>query len=280
MLRAGSGRIFMWIGRPSEKQIRPLPSTFSWSCLGQAMQHYTYAHIRLDNDSIFYIGKGQGNRAWKKLGRNNHWHSIVAKHGYSVQMLAFWDAEEDALLHEKILISCFLQLKYNLANKTTGGDSGYSISEESKRKLSLSASARKRRPMSEETKKKIGNANRGIVRAPEFVEMLRVKATGKKVSSATREKLSKIHKGRKQSKEFVEKSTKAKQKKVVCIDNGMIFDSQKHAAMWVKTNFGLEKANNKRISAAVNGISKIAYGLKWRFADGIEPKKQRSKRAT
>ena len=38
---------------------------------------YVYAHIRKDNNQIFYIGKGYGRRVFKKENRNAYWKNIV-----------------------------------------------------------------------------------------------------------------------------------------------------------------------------------------------------------
>jgi len=87
------------------------------------MQYYTYAHYRNDDKSMFYIGKGSGKRAYSKSGRNRHWNNIVNKHGYSIEILSYWEDENQAYEHETLLISIFRDLKINLVNVTPGGDS-------------------------------------------------------------------------------------------------------------------------------------------------------------
>jgi len=44
---------------------------------------YVYAHFRATDGSCFYIGKGNGRRAFATQGRSKYWKNIVAKHGYS-----------------------------------------------------------------------------------------------------------------------------------------------------------------------------------------------------
>ena len=97
--------------------------------------HYTYAHSKLDG-TIFYIGKGIGRRAYSK-NRNDYWKRIVAKYGYEVQILAYWDTEEEALDHEVLLISCMKDMKIELCNLTDGGEgaTGYKHTNEHKTKL-------------------------------------------------------------------------------------------------------------------------------------------------
>ena len=100
--------------------------------------YYTYAHIRNDKNTIFYIGKGKNYRAWSHAERNNYWHNIVNKHGYTIQILSNWEDEQDAFSHEKLLILCFRAMNYELVNFTDGGDgvSGMKHSQESREKMS------------------------------------------------------------------------------------------------------------------------------------------------
>jgi hypothetical protein len=93
---------------------------------------YTYSHAKPDG-TIFYIGKGQGNRAWSIKSRNHHWQNITSKYkNYKVQILANWQTEEEAFNHEVLLISCFKDLNFDLANYTNGGEgtSGFKWSSE------------------------------------------------------------------------------------------------------------------------------------------------------
>jgi hypothetical protein len=81
---------------------------------------YTYAHTKPDG-TIFYIGKGQGRRAWDKHSRNRHWNFVVAKHGFEVVILGEFEEEQSALNEEVELIAHFR--KFNtLVNITDGGD--------------------------------------------------------------------------------------------------------------------------------------------------------------
>jgi hypothetical protein len=83
---------------------------------------YTYAHYTPEG-RLFYIGKGNGYRAYSKHRKNQHWKNIVAKYGQpKVEILANWDTEEEALSHEVLLIECFRDMGYKLCNKTNGGE--------------------------------------------------------------------------------------------------------------------------------------------------------------
>lgn len=111
-------------------------------------RHYVYSHIRADDGSVFYIGKGTikskhrhqvFDRAHDKDSRNVKWQRIVAKHGFTVQILASCLSDEYAQELERKLIAEYGRA--NLANLTDGGDgcAGIDPSPEARRKLSEAA---------------------------------------------------------------------------------------------------------------------------------------------
>lgn len=167
------------------------------------MKYYTYLHTRNDNGQVFYIGKGTNKRAWA-VERNNHWCSIVSKHGFTVQIIAYWTTEKEAFEHEKLLIASFIDMGYNLANKTPGGEGipkGYKFSEETKRKIALSHLGSKR---TEETKQKMSKSSawRGHTYTTSGM-------TGKQHTEFSRTKMSISRKGAKQSPEHIAKRFKS-----------------------------------------------------------------------
>ena len=83
---------------------------------------YTYAHINPTTNKIFYIGKGKANRVTQIAKRNQHWKNIVAKYGFKPEILSYWNSEQAALDHEELLISCFRDMGYKLANLSDGGE--------------------------------------------------------------------------------------------------------------------------------------------------------------
>jgi hypothetical protein len=101
-------------------------------------KYYVYTHSRNDTNEYFYVGKGTSKRAWSRYDRNNLWHKIAKKHGYTVRIEGYFDKEQDAFWYEKYLIGVFKSRGYNLANFTDGGDgiSGYKHTEATKQKLS------------------------------------------------------------------------------------------------------------------------------------------------
>lgn len=158
----------------------------------------TYAHYTPEG-RLFYIGKGQGRRAYEFSNRGKHWKNVTAKYGKpEVQILANWDTEQEALDHEILLIDCFKELGHKLCNKTAGGEgiSGYRHTEAAKLKIAAASKGNKWNlgvPMREETKQKIRLANTGKKMPQEAVEKSRNAKIGKKHSEETKAKLRQAH---------------------------------------------------------------------------------------
>ncbi len=120
------------------------------------MEYYTYAYLREDG-TPYYIGKGKGNRAYKK---GNRVFSPPPKN--RIILLKQNLTEEEAFRHEIYMIGVFGRKDLGtgiLHNKTNGGDgvSGAKLSktEEHKNKISNSHIGKKRKPFDDEWKKKI-----------------------------------------------------------------------------------------------------------------------------
>jgi hypothetical protein len=82
---------------------------------------YVYEHIRNDTNTIFYVGKGKGIRAYTKRDRNDHWHNIVNKAGFTAKIVAQDLDEELAYLCEEERIDQLTRLSIKLANICFGG---------------------------------------------------------------------------------------------------------------------------------------------------------------
>lgn len=96
---------------------------------------YIYCHRKKTDGKCFYIGKGTGNRFKSKNGRNQYWHNIVNKHGFEVIILINNINEEKTFEYESYFCK---QIGYeNLCNiRKELGNGGYSMSEETKQKIS------------------------------------------------------------------------------------------------------------------------------------------------
>lgn len=101
---------------------------------------YTYVHIRLDTNKVFYVGKGKLGRANSKQHRNKYWNNVVNKCGYKVIFVKKNITEEESINLEIKLIKNYRYKGYKLTNLTDGGDgvSGYKYTEEHRIKLSNS----------------------------------------------------------------------------------------------------------------------------------------------
>lgn len=168
---------------------------------------YVYQHVRLDTNEVFYIGMGSNKkRAYSKDSRSEHWHNVVNKAGYSVQIIAEGISYQDALALEIQLVKVIGRKDLGLGplvNKTDGGEGQINMSEETRQKISESLSGRKGIPCTKEHKQKLSNLFKNV-----------------KLSEHHKQKLSNSHKGMKLSEKQKQKiSDKLKgipQKKVTC----------------------------------------------------------------
>ncbi len=120
--------------------------------------YYIYQHIRLDSQTVFYIGKGKNQRAWTKHGRNSYWNNIVKKHGYYVQIIQDNLSESEAYNIEKSLIKKFRQFKQCETNMQEGGEGGGSPNLQTRLRMSKS---HKGKPKSKTHCKNISIGKRG-----------------------------------------------------------------------------------------------------------------------
>lgn len=93
---------------------------------------YVYAHLRKTDLSVFYIGKGSGDRAFVRSGRNRMWRSVFEKHGCMVVILERFNDEKDAFSAEAKLIEK-IGIK-NLCNMAAGGPGAPGVEFSAERK--------------------------------------------------------------------------------------------------------------------------------------------------
>jgi len=228
--------------------------------------YYVYLHTRNDTGEVFYVGKGQGRRAWWKNGRNKHWHFLSQKHGYEVHIWRNELTEAQAFEIEKERISFYG--RKNLCNYTDGGDGasgakkteaqklhmkekmlGRKFSEQTLQKMKIAASQR-----SNETRQKQTDAIRGRKHSEEHKQKISATGIGRTPTEATRKKISDAHKGKPKSAEAVKKMAKSKSKQVMCLTNNTIYESQREAARQLNLK-------SSHISAVVNGKAHQTKGF-------------------
>lgn len=153
--------------------------------------HYIYAHYRNDDNSVFYVGKGQRRRAWETGAkrRSRLWHNIAKKHGHTVKIWASNLTEEVAFQMERDWIALYGRMDNGtgcLVNHTNGGEgpSGKMISRDTRQKMSNAASNR-----SMETKQKLAAHGRGHQHSQDAKRRIGAAAKGRKVTAETKMKL-------------------------------------------------------------------------------------------
>jgi hypothetical protein len=253
------------------------------------MDFFVYLHRRASNGKVFYVGKGTRYRHRSKWNRSKHWHNIVAKHGYTIEIVQAGMQEWWAFELERELI-----LKYQnhgLCNRTDGGEgaSGCVVSPETKekhRKLRLSKEWRenlslkaKLRFANPEYKKLHSESKKKAMNRPEVKEKLRqaalIQFSSKEARKAIGRKTTEYFSNQK-NKELIrqkalarfdtpeKRAAHAQAKTLSCLDNGMVFGSAMLAAEWV-TSWRGAKADNSLIAKAARGLIPHAYKLRWQY---------------
>ena len=121
---------------------------------------YVYLHRRKTDNKVFYVGKGKGNRANFFHNRSKWWNNTAERHGVVVEIVFDNLTEQEAFQCEIDAIAEFRYFGHPLVNLTDGGEgvSGYVMSEETRKRVS---EAKKGIRFSEETRLKMSIARKG-----------------------------------------------------------------------------------------------------------------------
>lgn len=244
-------------------------------------ESYVYKHFNPQTGVCFYVGIGTGRnfeRAYSSANRNRHWHNVVNKYGLpKVKFFAVRLTKEEAC---KIEIE---QIKINgrvcdggtLVNVSTGGDGGFTggtLSEESRKKISQgnkgkTISAEQRAKISRSRKmlpKEVLTANgfkqKGRVHREESKIKMSKSHTGKTLSVEHRNSIGATLKGRLPSVNTRMAAVKSRLKKVLCISNGIVYDSVKDAA----EKLGVHRPN---VGHCCHGRLNSTGGHQFKFID-------------
>lgn len=193
--------------------------------------------IKRWNGGLGYLNNEYFSRAIVKYGWDNFKHEIL-----------FCDlSKEDAEAKEIELISLYRSderaFGYNIQH---GGSARGKHSEESKLKIGQANKGRlpwnTGKHRDDETKRKISESHKGM-----------------HLTEDAKRKISLANKGKKQGSEVVRKRAEACCKKIICIELGKEFPSVKMASE-------LTNINKNSISACLNGRSNSAGGYHWEYA--------------
>lgn len=155
-------------------------------------KYHVYLHINPIKKEIFYVGYGQGKRAYHFKGRSQYWHNIVNKYGDPIVVIVKKDI---SLKYAKKLEIAYIKIygRRNmglgpLVNLTNGGEGNNGVI------------------VSKETKKKLSDSHKGLIpgnkgkkgyfkHTLESLQKISDTNKGKKHSEETKEKMSKNRKG-------------------------------------------------------------------------------------
>lgn len=252
------------------------------------MKFFVYLHRRASDGRIFYVGKGCRYRHKSKWGRSTHWHNIVNKHGYTIEI-----AQKDLSEAEAFALEIELIAKYKdqgLCNRTDGGEgaSGVIVSEETKAKhRALRWTKEWRDNISQKAKERYSNpeyrARQKRVRLeamnrPEVKEKLRKRSIEQFANLRARlnaAKKAKEHFENPESRALArelalarfdtpeKRAAHAQAKAIRCIETGVIFGTGTLAAEWVSTIIG-KKADNSTIARAARS-GRASYNFHWAY---------------
>ena len=235
------------------------------------MQSVIYKIKSIIQPDRIYIGSAVNydKRRWehiRELKRNRH-HSVLLQRHFNKYGAS--DLKFEILMHVNnvnLLISeeqKYIDLHnpfFNICRKA-GSSLGFKHSEESKKKMSLARKGIKRSPMTQEQKEKLRNAHIGKKATRETKEKMRIKKSGKnnvmfgkQHSEQAKEKMSQAKLGKTASEKTKEKMSEShrnirpiwNEKKLIDTNTKEIFPSIKEAAF-------LNNINRNTLSAFVTG---------------------------
>ena len=175
--------------------------------------YYVYLHVKEDDGTVFYVGKGTKLRWCVSFSRTLHWKNTAKKHGVVCQIVAHNLTAEEALILEKKLIASYGRQDQKtgcLVNLTDGGDGVVNY------------------VWTEEHRKKISEAGMGRKHTDEFKQMVSKLHTGKVLSVETKKRISDARKGKplseKQKQSLLNRGNK-RSRKIICVETGVVYDS-------------------------------------------------------
>lgn len=219
---------------------------------------------------------------------NSYLHHAIRRHGadnFCLSILHRCDSHESAVALEMSEISS-RGTQVSGYNVTAGGDGVRSLRPEVMERLSAAMSkAKSGVPLSDQHKEALSQSLSGRIFSESHRENLSKAMTGRKFSKAAsmamsarrlgvplseahRMSISSSLKGRKLDESWRENvrlaAIASRGRSVLCVENGMIFDTLLDAKNWLMLN-GHPKASPSAIGRACRGSVPRAYGFKWKY---------------
>ena len=234
-------------------------------------EFYVYEHIRLDNNTCVYVGKGHGNRAYN-LDRSNFHNSVRDEYGCRVEIIKDGLTEEEAFKLETERIEDYVitfgygipidgyrdfsNNKY-LTNFTWGGE-GTS---------GLNAFANKTEEEMEIIRGKMSESHKGkqTGKNNSFYGKHHSEESKQKMSESNKGKNSFENKTKEEMETIGKKISEACSKKVICITTGEIFNSIKKAGNYynvAKNTISFCCKKKYKSAGKLNGVR-----LQWKYLE-------------
>ena len=253
-------------------------------------EFYVYVHIRLDNNTVFYVGKGKGDRVYN-LDRGNFHNSVCKKYGCRVEIIKDNLTESQAFRLESKMIKYYvLTLGYGipidgyedfsnnyLTNFTWGGEgtSGmnpYANKTPEEMKIIGEKMSESRKGENNPMFGKNPYANKTPEEMEEICKKISEKVSGENnpmfgknpYANKTPEEMEEIGKKKSEAVSGEKNGMWGKGKKVICITTGKIFDCIKDASNYYKCN-NISACCRKKIQSA--GKLSGWIELQWKYLE-------------
>lgn len=224
-----------------------------------------------------YLGQRKFNKGWQNyIGSGNAFTKAVSRYGRENFTRSIIDicysAEELNEAERAYSLALDVVEDENYYNLVQGGgtSAGWKPSEETRKKISEAHKGEKNvwygRKHTQEEKRKIGAARKGMKLPKEWRENISAARTGQKISEEAREKLKSRNAGENNpmfGKTQTLKAKTAQSKAVLCEETGLEYYSIREAAR----ETGVTRAN---IWRALNGEQQTAGGYTWRYVEREE----------
>lgn len=242
-----------------------------------------YVHISPSNKRYYGITSTSVKRRWD-CGRGykgcTHFRNAINKYGWeNFEHLVLFDnlTKDEACLLEQCYIALYdtTNPKYGY-NSTYGGEKGVIHTEETKKKISQNISGKNHpnygKHLCVKTREKIGKSHKGYKHTKEAKRKMSEARKGTKQPQETIEKRIESRKGYKHSQETREKISEANKgkhyndnnRKVICIETGVIYNSLKEAELIISGKY------TDCIGACCRGTNYTAHGYHWCYLEDLD----------